>query len=409
MPKKETYNPLTISNVKVLEFFKKHSSIDHEQFLLFFIEHLDKMFNSMTGEINSSMVSNALVQLQQSFSSLSDKVIENKDTLTDNVKMIIATNNSEKIEPLLREQFKLAQVNSTDNSLTRELSSTEQRLDARISEVRGNCDSIRSLVTSQNSTTSSLNDAVLSVLRKMENSSEKGKFSENILLNILQPLYPCSQIDHVGQQKETGDIMLTRNNKPKILIENKNWNRNVTQDEVRKFIHDVETQNCCGIFLSQNCGIANKDNFEINIHDGNILLYVHCVNNDPEKIKVAIDIIDHFKILLDDLEDTTATDTIPKEKLDAINAQFQAFAQSKLSLVKLAKEFNQKFIKQIDELKIPSLEEYLSTKYACSSTKVVCDYCERGFKNKASLASHLKGCTDKKAKEAGSETVITIN
>jgi len=202
MPKKETYNPLTISNVKVLEFFKKHSSIDHEQFLLFFIEHLDKMFNSMTGEINSSMVSNALVQLQQSFSSLSDKVIENKDTLTDNVKMIISTNNSEKIEPLLREQFKLAQVNSTDNSLTRELSSTEQRLDARISEVRGNCDSIRSLVTSQNSTTSSLNDAVLSVLRKMENSSEKGKFSENILLNILQPLYPCSQIDHVGQQKK---------------------------------------------------------------------------------------------------------------------------------------------------------------------------------------------------------------
>jgi len=405
MPKKDNDGCLTITNAKILDFFNKHSSVNHEQFILFFIEHLDKMFNSMSGEMNASTVSNALEHLQQSFISLSNKVNESKDKISEDMKMIISTNNSERIEPLIREQFKLAQATSPDNSLTRELSSTEQRIDARISEVRTNCDNIRSLITSQNSTTSSLNESVLTVLRKMENSSEKGKFSENILLNILQPLFPCSQIDHVGQQKETGDIILTRNNRPKILIENKNWNRNVTQDEVKKFIHDIETQNCCGLFLSQNCGIANKDNFEINIHDGNILLYVHSVNNDPEKIKVAIDIIDHFKNLIDDLEDNTASDTIPKEKLDAINAQFQVFAQSKLSLIKLAKDFNQKFIKQIDELKIPSLEEYLSTKYATSSTKVVCEYCERGFKNKASLASHLKGCAIKKAKD---ETVITV-
>ncbi len=53
----------------------------------------------------------------------------------------------------------------------------------------------------------------------MENSSTKGKLSENILFNSLHSLYPCSQIDHVGTTKETGDIILTRNNKPKILIE----------------------------------------------------------------------------------------------------------------------------------------------------------------------------------------------
>jgi hypothetical protein len=409
MPKKDSDNSLTITNAKIIEFFKKHKSINHEHFILFFIEHLDKMFDSMTGDVNASMVTNALQQLQQSFTSLSLRVSENRDKFTDDVKMIVSANNSENIEPLIREQFQLSQkTNSSDNSLTRELSSTEQRLDARISEVRNNCDGIKTLITSHNSDTTSLNDAVLNVLKKMENSSEKGKISENILVNILQPLYPCSQINHVGQQKETGDVILIRNNRPKILIENKNWNRNVTQDEVKKFIHDVEAQNCCGLFLSQNCGIANKDNFEINIHDSNVLLYIHTVNNDPEKIKVAIDIIDYFKSQLDDLENTSETDTIPKEKLDAINVQFQAFAQSKLSLIKLAKDFNQKLIKQVDELKIPSLEEFLSTKYASSANKVVCDYCERGFKNKASLASHLKGCGEKKAKENGAPTIIQI-
>ena len=104
----------------------------------------------------------------------------------------------------------------------------------------------------------------------------------------------------------------------------------------------------------------------------------------------------------------TYKNSIPKEKLEAINSEFQAFAQSKLSLIKLAKDFHQKFTKQIDELKIPSLEDYLSTKYATTANKVVCEYCQRGFKNKASLASHLKGCAEKKAIN-NPAPVITIN
>ena len=95
----------------------------------------------------------------------------------------------------------------------------------------------------------------------MEISSCKGKVSENIVFNILQNLYPSGQIDSVGTQKETGDIILRRLNKPTILIENKNWERNVVQEEVKKFIHDIEQQNCCGLFLSQNCGVATKENF----------------------------------------------------------------------------------------------------------------------------------------------------
>ena len=418
MSKKESLKALTITNPKILEFFRKHSSIDHQEFILFFIEHIEKMFDTMTGDLNKSIITNTLDQLQQSFLSLSLRVAESKREFTDDVKMIVSANNSEKLEPLIREQTTLSfektsnllsqKINSndgsvskaltdTENKFTATISSTENRLDSKITEVRQNCETIKSLISNNTSDTSSLND-----------SSEKGKISENILVNILQPLYPCSQIDHVGHQKETGDAILIRKNKPKILIENKNWNRNVTQEEVKKFIHDSECQNCCGLFLSQNCGIANKDNFEINVHDGNVLLYVHNVNNDPEKIKIAIDIIDYFKAQLDDLENTSETDSIPKEKLEAINGEFQAFVQSKLSLIKLAKDFHQKFTKQIDELKIPTLEEYLSTKYATIANKVTCEYCQRGFKNKASLASHLKGCSEKKAMKTNGP-VITIN
>ena len=88
------------------------------------------------------------------------------------------------------------------------------------------------------------------------------------MFNILNTLYPSAQdIEYVGDKKETGDIMLVRENKPTILVENKNWEKIVSKEEVKKFIHDVETQNCCGIFLSQNTGIANKRNFEITINN----------------------------------------------------------------------------------------------------------------------------------------------
>ena len=170
---------------------------------------------------------------------------------------------------------------NTQQQITQNMSNQEQRLDQKITD-------IQEKTNSQNTTSLSLNTQVSDLLKKLENSSAKGKMSENILVNILHSLYPSGQIDHVGQTKETGDVILSRKDKPKILIENKDWGKNVVQEEVKKFIHDIETQNCSGLFLSQNYGIANKENFEINLHDGNVLIYVHEANNDPDKIKIAI-------------------------------------------------------------------------------------------------------------------------
>jgi hypothetical protein len=242
----------------------------------------------------------------------------------------------------------------------------------------------------------------------MEVSSVKGKCSENVLFNILQSLYSTAQIDIVGDQKETGDIMLTRKNKPIILIENKNWSRNVIQDEVKKFIRDVEIQGCCGLFLSQNYGIANKENFEININDGNVLLYVHEVRNDAEKIKIAIDIIDNFKYKLDEIVVNNGnTCTIDKEVLDEINKEYQFFASQKLLQIKTVKDFSQKMIKQIEDNDFPCLEKFLSSRYAFSSSKYVCEICDYVAKNQSAMSAHKRGCKPKVFEENTICNVIT--
>ena len=243
----------------------------------------------------------------------------------------------------------------------------------------------------------------------MENSSSKGKISENIVLNILRGLFPSAEVEYVGSQKESGDIMIHRKDKQKILVENKCYeSRQVTSDQVKKFIHDIDTQNCSGLFLSQEGGIANKENFEINIHNRNVLLYIHNVNYDPEIIKIAIDIIDSFKSKLDEI---TLTDdySISNDTLEEINKEYQLFVEQKLSQLKMVKDFSQKMIKSIEDVQLPSLEKMLSSRFGCSTSgKFVCDKCHFVGKNRLALSVHKRTC-DKTPTEEEVGDVTPIN
>ena len=379
------------------------------------IKEHTQILNEKTTALINTVIPSSNKDLQKSLNKSIDNINEaiNRDTQ----RLLDSNISSESLKEFISSvEGKFGNIISQNQTLFNStISASEKRIDSRIREVNETTtrelSNIRELSNNSNNTSNNLSSSLTELLKKMENSSTKGKISENLLLDILHNLYPSAQIDGVGQQKETGDIMLVRNNRPKILVENKIWNKNVVQDEVKKFIHDIETQNCCGVFLSQNYGIAGKENFEINIHDGNVLVYVHEVNNDPEKIKIAIDIIDHFYQKLEDcIDQSTDIDSISKEKLSAINNEFQSFVHSKLALIKIAKEFNQKFLKQIDELKIPTLEEYLSSKYSSSSSKITCEYCGFVAKNHQAKSAHMRGCQVKKAQLAnkGENNVINI-
>jgi hypothetical protein len=51
----------------------------------------------------------------------------------------------------------------------------------------------------------------------------------------------------------------------------------------------------------------------------------------------------------------------------------------------------------IEDVRLPSLEEHLSTRYATSSSKYVCQFCEVfQAKNQQALSAHHRGCAKKK-------------
>jgi hypothetical protein len=468
---------IIINNKKIWNFFKeRHPTLHIEDCVLLFIDFIEKLTENMNTTLHSSMFMNLFENVKQlqtqvdgisrvqseHGASLTIKLAEFKREYIEDVKLILSTNVSDKIAPLIREQNSML-VDKTNlllndvlpksnDQLSKQLSGviremqktimddtqkyfsnstitpqslqefigtldaklstslqlaqgqTEHRIDATIREMKTSSDAslgvIKELSSSNQQITSALNSSVCEILKKMENSSAKGKISENILFNTLVALYPCAQVDSVGTTKETGDIIITRKDRPRILVENKNWDKNVVQEEVKKFLHDVEQQNCCGLFLAQNYGIANKEDFEVNVHNGNVLVYVHQAKNDPDKIKVAISIIDHLKMRLDETlsnKSNADVDTIGKERLDNINQEYQAFVAQKLSMIRYVREFQSKLCKMIEDVRLPSLEEHLSTRYATSSSKYVCQFCEVfQAKNQQALSAHHRGCAKKK-------------
>lgn len=432
---------IKITNKKVVEFYQANPNISVDHVNLLLVDMMEKMVHD---SMNTSMVSQLLERLntiesdvkktQESVTKTNPelfiKLMEMKKEYMDDVRSILNTNVSERVAPLLKEynghlldkttllfqtqdiSTKLQEsIRDLQKSIVEEsrkvsgqqsiqeflqtmdqkfnmtqllLTSSYEKMDSGLKEIK----------TAQEHQLGSVKEnhqSVQEMLRKMDNSSFKGKIGETLVFHILQNLFPSANLEFVGTTKETGDFILERRGKQKILIENKNWDTNVPRDEVEKFMRDTSIQNCCGLFLSQHTGIANKENFEINIQDGNVLLYVHHVNNDADMIKVAIDILDHFKERLDEMGEDIQVESIPKEILDKINEDYCSFKTKKLAMIKQLKDFQTSMTKQFDSIDLPSLHLYLSPRYASADTMI---YCECGYscRNKQGMSAHKRHC-----------------
>jgi len=304
----------------------------------------------------------------------------------------------EKFVIKIDDKFSKTLINS-QGVLNSIVSSSEERISNKMSEVKD--------ITAKNNTIQQqVHTNLNEMLKKFENSSIKGKISENLLLNVLQTLYPIAEINIVAGTKESGDINLVRRDKSIILFENKNYDINIGKTEIEKFYRDIDVQNCNGILLSQKTAIVNKNNFEIEIYNGNIVIFLHNVNYDSDKIRTAVDIIDHFHQVLIETnnfgEDNTEKYEISKEKLEEINIEFNTFVLNKMNHIKTIKEYHQKILTQAENFKMPNLENILSKNFSnsLSSKEQICEFCNYKAKNARALTAHLRGCGENKEKRS---------
>ena len=229
------------------------------------------------------------------------------------------------------------------------------------------------------------------------NSSSKGNISESELYFMLQSLMPSDEIIRVGSDTATCDFKVNRidKSKPTILFENKDYMRSVNTDEVKKFERDLQTQKTHGIFLSQKSPITYKHNFQIDIINGLVHLYIPNAEYDTEKLRVAIDIIDNLSLKLESINNTSEEDIpISKEDIDDIVEEYKIFVNQKLQMLEFIKTISKQLNDKMEEIQFPKLNKlFIKIGRLENDNEFKCHYCNvYSGKNKASLGAHMRNC-----------------
>lgn len=359
----------TTNNYKLIEMIEKENNKLSEQTLKTIIEIIPKSQLQ-----NMNQIETLITKYQK----------ELNNTIQNENKMI----NIEEISQLLETKYNILLTN-IQKTLSINLNSTEERINKNITD-------LKEFELIKHNNQDKINDNLTIYLNKFKNSTIKGRHCEAKLMSIIQEIYPLAEIIDTSGEGKKCDIMIKRENKPIILIENKTIHNPVDKDDIKKFCRDIEYQKYCGIMFSQTSNISTKENFQIDIINNLILLYVSNCNYDYDKIKMAISIVDHLypKITENTNNDITI---INNDIMTLINDEYKKFLNQRDSIKNYINDTNKKLINQLYDMEFPNLNNILLSKYTIThNTHLTCDICKRFIGvNKKSLTKHKQSCRKK--------------
>jgi len=444
---------MTVSNKRIYDYYKKNPSIDFESMNLVLLDFMDKISHDMSKVLQNTLQGQLLQEVKEIKGQLSlfqenilGKVTETNKSFVETLKLLLSMNSSEHTDKVVQLLQKHSEsfVDKISNLLPKTQEETQKKIQDQLVLLQKTiqCDFQQFMIQSKpeanltdflstfdtklsvlqqpifqliqsnqehvSSKLSTVKDELLvnkatnerlysemsEFLHKYKASSQfKGQYSEHMLETILTEMFPTASIENTTAHTASGDFMIHREGYQDILIENKNYERNVDLDEIKKFIRDVNHKECSGIMMSQLSGIVSKPNFFIEIHNGKVLIYLHKVFFSKEQIKMAIDVIDHLSSRLSTIviSEEEHGINIRKEVLDKINEEVHLFVKNKELLVTTIKESSRRMLSQVEELQMPTLTLFLNDKYASVQNQAfVCETCNHSFPTKKGLAMHKK-------------------
>ena len=367
---------LYINDKKVIEFYKNHKNLDFNKINIIIVQLLESSVSYGNHDTHNH----------------AENFINTFEEFKKDIKVILQTTSNDKITDTIKDYMEMFKdktkllLNSDNTIMLQEIHSIKNEFNDKISMIKD--------ITLHNKTeqTELLSD-ISKLVQKMGGSSDKGRLSEQTVLQLLYNLYPSGSIENVTKQKESGDFLLKRENKYDIMIENKIYNKSVDDVEVNNFLRDGRKNNISGIMLSQQCGISNKKNYQIDVMDNNVYVYVHSVFHDPNKIKIAVDIIDNLKKQLD-LMVTDKNICMDKSILDKINKEFNEIVVNKQNQYKLLEEYTKNMKKYIDTIKLPNLGDFLTENGGSINinNEFKCEVCNKTLSTNIGLQNHKRVC-----------------
>ena len=271
------------------------------------------------------------------------------------------------------------------------IQSSEERTNSGIQQVKEH-------IFTQQTESQKLSGELNEFLNKYKNnSSSKGNISEAELYYMLQTIMPTDEIIKVGTDAATCDYKVNRidKTKPSILFENKDYSRSAPTDEIKKFERDVQLQKIHGIFISQKSPITYKNNFQIDIINGLIHIYIPNAEYDTSKIKLAIDVIDSLSFKLDAIINSSDDElSISKEDMEDIIEEYKSFVTQKLQMIDTIKLVTKQLIDKLEDIQLPKLKKlFIKMGNIENDNDFKCTFCNSwSGKNKASLGAHIRNC-----------------
>lgn len=427
---------IIIKNKRIVKFCQKHPCFDPEKTLISFIELVEKtdVVQTLDSNLATQIIDNIKIlqnQVNAMDSTITSKQIDIKKEYIEDIKMIMMKNNNEAL-PIIKEyneaffnkltlmipkeqqsqtmylqtilknieQNVVIELNKgiTQSGIDSMINNIEQKFAHILTHSEQKIGGILSAVSENKKDDSVLHHKLDQMLTKLGKNTDKGKISENLINLNLQSIYPTAEIRNMSQTPHAGDFWLIRKDKPTILIENKNHDGVVYANGVQKFIDDINTQDLCGIIVSQNSTIVHRENYEIEIHNGNVAVYIHEGGYDPFKIKIAVQIIDIFKSKIEQNKiENDGSFNIDKEILEKINREFQRFNIKKAQHISEIKCMYDTLLKSAEDMELESLDTFLEQNGLLTNVKkFLCSNCPRTFPTKKGCDTHERLCCEKK-------------
>jgi len=198
-------------------------------------------------------------------------------------------------------------------------------------------------------------------IMKNNNSTIKGYDGEEYINTQLNLLFPKGEITDTHTIPGRGDFIL-QNDGITMMIENKNYSKNVQKSEIDKFYRDLDNSSNndvqCAIFVSLHSGICCKEDFEFEVRNNKPIIFLHNIKSNLCNIKLAYKF---FQVILSQSSiDLTCKEIIGSFKNMATNIK-RNFTKQKNKLDKYHSEQMTNICDQ--EMNIISLYNLINIKY----------------------------------------------
>lgn len=234
----------------------------------------------------------------------------------------------------------------------------------------------------------SLENSLGKLIGLSSNSSKKGEIAENILEEIIKNRYGDIEYKDTSQTPHSGDGWLTFSDNKIVMLESKNYNINVSMEEVYKMERDMKEHNIkWGLFVSWNSGVVSKREFDIHVfnHQGSTytIVMISNLSKDESRLDLAIQVLYNLRKRFDnvskfpwivsnitedlnELNDIVTMNYILKDKFQEVETSirsilsgyYNSLREYDYKIVKKTKEILSKIESTMEESIIDSLDTY---------------------------------------------------